>query len=71
MPRTIAISDMHGCLAALDKLLELIDPQPEDTLVGMGDYVDRGPESRGVLERWMRVEQADAVLCRCWATTTR
>ena len=56
MPRTIAISDIHGCLAALDKLLELIDPQPQDTLVGMGDYVDRGPQSRGVLERLMSLE---------------
>ncbi len=59
MPRTIAISDIHGCLAALDKLLELIDPQPQDTLVGIGDYVDRGPQSRGVLERLMALERAD------------
>ncbi len=49
--RTIAIGDIHGCLAALDKLLELIDPQPQDTIVAMGDYVDRGPDTRGVLER--------------------
>ena len=51
--RTIAISDIHGCLTALDKLLELIDPQPQDTIVGIGDYVDRGPDSRGVIERLM------------------
>ncbi len=57
MPRTIAISDIHGCLTALDKLLELIDPQPQDTLVGIGDYVDRGPQSRGVLERLMALER--------------
>ena len=57
MPRTIAISDIHGCLAALDKLLELIDPQPQDTLVSIGDYVDRGPQSRGVLERLMALER--------------
>ena len=55
-PRTIAISDIHGCLAALDTLLELIDPGPQDTIVGMGDYVDRGPDSRGVLERLMTLE---------------
>ncbi len=56
-PRTIAISDIHGCLAALDKLLDLIDPGPRDTIVGMGDYVDRGPDSRGVLERLLMLER--------------
>jgi len=49
--RTIAIGDIHGCLAALQTLLEAIDPQPDDTIVALGDYVDRGPESRGVIER--------------------
>lgn len=51
MPRTIAIGDIHGCLAALETLLETVRPQPHDTLVLLGDYVDRGPDSRGVLER--------------------
>ena len=50
MPRTIAIGDIHGCAAALDRLLREIQPQPEDTIVGMGDYVDRGMESSAVLE---------------------
>ena len=49
--RTIAIGDIHGCLAALHALLEAVDPQPNDTLVTLGDYVDRGPDSRGVIER--------------------
>ena len=48
--RTIAIGDVHGCLAALRALLAAIDPQPDDTVVTMGDYVDRGPDSPGVLE---------------------
>lgn len=50
-PRTIAIGDVHGCLAALDALLTDIQPQPDDTLVFLGDYVDRGPNVRGVLDR--------------------
>jgi serine/threonine protein phosphatase 1 len=50
-PRTIAIGDIHGCLAALETLLGAIQLQPNDTLVLLGDYVDRGPNSRGVLER--------------------
>ena len=50
-PRTIAIGDIHGCSAALDALLDAIRPRPEDTIVTLGDYIDRGPDSRGVLDR--------------------
>lgn len=49
--RIIAIADVHGCLAALHALLEVIDPQPDDTIITLGDYVDRGPDSRGVIEQ--------------------
>lgn len=56
-PRTIAISDIHGCLAALDTLLAAIEPQPADTLVLLGDYIDRGPHSRGVIERLLSLRQ--------------
>lgn len=51
MPRTIAIGDIHGCATALAAILRAIDPQPLDTLVTLGDYVDRGPDSAGVLEQ--------------------
>lgn len=50
MDRTIAIGDIHGCAIALDTLLEAIQPGTSDTIVGMGDYVDRGMESARVLE---------------------
>jgi serine/threonine protein phosphatase 1 len=49
--RTLAIGDIHGCLRAFDAILQEVDPQPEDVLVTLGDYVDRGPDSKGVLER--------------------
>ena len=48
--RTIAIGDIHGCSTALVALLELIAPQPDDTLITLGDYVDRGIDSKGVLD---------------------
>jgi serine/threonine protein phosphatase 1 len=48
--RTIAIGDIHGCLTALQTVLAAVDPRPEDTVVTLGDYADRGPEVRGVLE---------------------
>ena len=47
--RTIAIGDIHGCSAALAAVIQAIDAKPIDTLVLLGDYIDRGPDSRGVL----------------------
>jgi serine/threonine protein phosphatase 1 len=55
--RTIAIGDVHGCSRALDTLLEAIDPQADDVIVTLGDYVNRGPDSHGVLERLSALEQ--------------
>jgi serine/threonine protein phosphatase 1 len=50
--RTIAIGDIHGCSHALDAVLDAIAPDRQDTVVTLGDYVDRGPDSRGVLD-WL------------------
>jgi len=50
-PRIISIGDIHGCSIALAALIEAIDLQPQDTLVTLGDYVDRGIDSKGVLEQ--------------------
>ncbi len=49
--RLIAIGDIHGCTEALDAILAAIDLQAADTLVTLGDYVDRGPDSKGVVDR--------------------
>jgi predicted MPP superfamily phosphohydrolase len=49
-PRTIAIGDIHGCLAAFDALLEAIRPRDDDLIVTLGDYINRGPNSKGVIE---------------------
>jgi len=53
--RTIAIGDVHGCSHALNVLLNAISPSGHDLIVPLGDYVDRGPDSRGVLERLVRL----------------
>ena len=50
-PRLIAIGDIHGCSEALAALIDAIEPQPEDRIVTLGDYIDRGPDSHGVLEQ--------------------
>ncbi len=49
--RTIAIGDIHGCRDALSAVVDAIEPCADDTLVTLGDYIDRGPDSRGVLDR--------------------
>lgn len=49
--RLIAIGDIHGCTQALDAILAVVSLQAEDTFVAMGDYVDRGPDSKGVIDR--------------------
>lgn len=55
--RTIAIGDIHGCLAALDRVLAAIEPVASDTLIVLGDYVDRGPDSRGVIARLRKLAE--------------
>ena len=56
---TIAIGDIHGNLAALEDLLGIVLPELQhgDQLVFLGDYVDRGPDSRGCLERIVRLKK--------------
>src|SRR5260370_21718238 len=47
----MAMGDFHGCSAALTALIRASGPTPLDTLVFLGDYIDRGPDSRGVVEQ--------------------
>jgi serine/threonine protein phosphatase 1 len=64
--RTFAIGDIHGEAAMLDRLLaQLPWISPDDTLLFIGDYLDRGPDSRGVVERLRRLpeETAGKVVC--------
>jgi serine/threonine protein phosphatase 1 len=57
------IGDIHGRLDRLDRVLRQI---PEErTLVCLGDYVDRGPDSRGVVRRLMRLERQRACMLLC------
>jgi serine/threonine protein phosphatase 1 len=54
--RTIAIGDIHGCALALDALLAAIAPTLDDTIVTLGDYVNRGPDSRRVISRLIALQ---------------
>ena len=61
--RVLAIGDIHGCLGPLDALLDWVQPAPEDVLITLGDYVDRGPDSRGVLNRLIELKQRLNLIC--------
>lgn len=52
-PRVIAIGDIHGCATAFATLVEGLKLQPDDVVVMLGDAVDRGPDSRSVLQQLM------------------
>lgn len=54
-----AIGDIHGHLDSLERLMEKIEPDLEkDQLVFMGDYIDRGPHSKGVVDYILRLRNA-------------
>lgn len=61
MSRYIAISDIHGELNKLENVLSKINIKPDDVFIFMGDYIDRGPDSKGVVDRI--IEQANYNKC--------
>ena len=63
--RILAIGDIHGCLTAFDALLATVQPGEEDLLVTLGDYVDRGPNSCGVLERLLELRKTHRLTSLC------
>ena len=48
--RLLAVGDIHGCLDQLRRLLEQVQPTPDDRVVFLGDYIDRGPATREVID---------------------
>jgi len=55
--RTLAIGDIHGCHTALATLLDYVKPTRDDQLIFLGDYIDRGPASRQVIETLLSLKQ--------------
>ncbi|NJB86409.1 serine/threonine protein phosphatase 1 [Lewinella marina] len=63
MPR-YAVSDIHGCAKTFAALLQRIGFGREDELFLLGDYIDRGPDSRGVLHHiWQLQGEGYRVVC--------
>ncbi|MGR9373362.1 metallophosphoesterase family protein [Rhizobium leguminosarum] len=52
MRYTFAIGDIHGCIDPLNRMIDRVEAYAsEGTVVFLGDYVDRGPDSKSVLDR--------------------
>lgn len=60
--RILAIGDIHGCSRAFDALMAAVAPQPDDRIIALGDYVDRGPDSRGVLNRLLALHKSGVLV---------
>ena len=63
---TIAVGDIHGNLQALNDILEQIRPCSGrgETVVFLGDYIDRGPDAKGCVDailRFRREVEAEVV----------
>ena len=56
-----AIGDIHGCAKTLNALLDRIAPSEDDHLVFVGDYIDRGPDSKGAIDRLIQLKDE----CKC------
>lgn len=54
--RILAIGDIHGCDVAFQALLKALSLRSDDTVVVLGDVVDRGPGSRQVIERLIKLQ---------------
>lgn len=53
-----AIGDIHGNLALLERLMDQLQPDlGRDQLIFMGDYIDRGPHAKGVVDYVMRLRR--------------
>jgi serine/threonine protein phosphatase 1 len=60
--RLFAIGDIHGCYSALLALDEKLKFDAQDVVVVLGDYVDRGPDSRLVIEHLIGLDQRTTLI---------
>jgi len=64
---TLAIGDIHGNLGALEDLLYKVLPElnSDDELVFLGDYIDRGPNTRGCIETILGLKRSLSATVVC------
>lgn len=56
--RLIAIGDIHGYSKSLLKLLVMLPVRTSDTIVTLGDYVNRGPDAKGVIDLLIEIRDS-------------
>ena len=60
--KAFAISDPHGCARTLKTLVEVLALESGDHLFLLGDYVNKGPNAKGVLDLVMQWQHAPFAL---------
>ena len=68
MTKVYAFGDIHGCLEQFQRLIELCEmdaASQKSTFIFLGDYIDRGPDSRGVIDFLVDLQKwsPDKVIC--------
>ncbi|WP_018969068.1 metallophosphoesterase family protein [Rubritalea marina] len=53
----LIIGDIHGCIDQFDALLEFAPLEDGDTIITLGDYIDRGRDSKGVIQRLIELQE--------------
>jgi serine/threonine protein phosphatase 1 len=61
--RWLAVGDIHGCLGALEVLAKAVPFEAADGVVTLGDHVDRGPDSYGVVEWLLQWGRGHRLVC--------
>ena len=61
----IAIGDIHGCLKSIEQLWKKISVYRDAKFIFVGDYIDRGPNSRGVIDFLIKIQsERDCIFLR-------
>lgn len=60
--RTLAIGDIHGCLKSLECLALYVGFREDDLIITLGDYVDRGPDSKGAIDFILQLREKHEVV---------
>ncbi|HAA10444.1 MAG TPA: serine/threonine protein phosphatase [Cytophagales bacterium] len=58
MPKRVAISDIHGCQRSFQRLIDRLNLQEGDHLYLLGDYIDRGPHVKEVMDYLFQLQKA-------------
>jgi len=63
--KIFVIGDVHGCLEMLQRLIDKIEWNPaSDRLIFIGDYIDRGENSKGVIDFILKLKE-DSTFIQC------